>query len=104
MARDRDMEVRTWGKPRLEMEFKVRSVREWNWDVSQRGKQKEAEGRRAMVTAVLEKSRTRKAEARLKRGCCTVAQQGALPSESSRLDFCVSSVTLPLGAAHLALS
>ena len=62
MARDRDMEVRTWGKPRLEMEFKVRSVREWNWDVSQRGKQKEAEGRRAMVTAVLEKSRTGKAE------------------------------------------
>ena len=43
MARDRDTEVRTWGKPRLEMEFKVKSVREWNWDVSQNGKQKEAE-------------------------------------------------------------
>lgn len=42
MAKDGDMEVRIWGKPRLEMEFKVKSVREWYLDVNQSEKPGEA--------------------------------------------------------------
>lgn len=36
------MEVRTWGKHRLEMEFEVKSVREWSLNVSQSEEQGEA--------------------------------------------------------------
>lgn len=47
------MEVRTWGKHRLEMECKVKSVREWSLDVNQSEEHREAERTRATVTVVL---------------------------------------------------
>lgn len=43
MGRADDMEVRTWGKHRLEMEFKVKSVREWSVNVNQSKEHREAE-------------------------------------------------------------
>ena len=43
MGRVGDMEVRTWGKHRLEMEFKVKSVREWRLNVNQSEERREAE-------------------------------------------------------------
>lgn len=43
MDRVGNMEVRTWGKHRLEMEFKVKSVRKWSLDVNQSEEHREAE-------------------------------------------------------------
>lgn len=43
LVRAGDMEVRTCGKQRLEMEFKVKSVREWSLDVNQSEEHREAE-------------------------------------------------------------